>query len=732
VTQLVDSGLLSKEEFKAMKADSPFFIPNRRLMKDVEQGKNVGTKASYSGQSNQIKKRTGSERQSIDPTESMIMNTFNYAKAAKRNEVMQTLGKLVEKDPEKLRPFLSHVEKNTDEALNNRISRENLDDFVDEINAGFEVKKVKDLSKPNIVTYRVNGKVKHMQIENIDLLDNLTYLNTDQIVSFVEKTRKITNSMKALTTGIDPMFGVGKNVWKDLVTSFIQGKHLNNFPILNYAEHMKDLVGAMLSIGRATIGKPTQNYKEYTAMGQGFFSSAIGTDKNLLKETVAKYTGSQTLKAKASSLAKSPFKTTVNILEWFNNTLEKAPRYAQTSRTTRKLIKKGVDEYTAKMEGIYNGQEVTVNFRRSGAFSKGVDAFVPYFNAAIQGIDNTLRNLDPRNPTHLANVISKGITSLTVPAVMLYAMNHNNKDYNQLSDYIKDNNFLIPYGRKGEFIKIPKPREYGVLFGSLPERIARQYMDKDPKAWNNFYETVKLNWSPPNILLDNIAAPFVRNILSEEGRTWRGTPVVSANLLKLSPSKQYDENTSAVAKFFGAKLGFAPKKIDELMKSYLGGVAKLGIPATSSRAMNEKGVIKTAIEVLKKQVTADSKYNTDIADTFYTNMQNVSMKKADMDSEGKLKGKGETYIDSGTYVYSKASEAISELRKEQKAAKTNEEKDKIQEKMNNIMNKVNEDYKKNYLKKNKMGTYEREREFKRPDDTKSKSKKKKKDARYEV
>jgi predicted nuclease of restriction endonuclease-like (RecB) superfamily len=707
-TQLVDSGLLSKDQFKAMKAENPFYIPNRRLMKDVEQGKNVGTSASYTGQGSQIKGRVGSERQSIDPTESMLMNTFNYAKAAKRNEVAQTLAKMAEKDPEKLKPFLEIVEKNRNEAMNRNINMNNLDDFVDEVNAGFEIGKVQNLNKPNIVTYRVDGKVKHMMIKNAELLDNLTYLNTDQINSFVETVRKGTNSMKTLTTGINPMFGIARNIWRDVVTSYVQSKTLTKVPVANLVQHLTDLVGSFIG---STF--KTQNYKEYRAMGGGFFSSAIGTDKDLLAETVAKYAGSRTLKGKAANLAKAPIKKPIQVMEWFNNTLETLPRYAEYSRTVKQMTKKGADEYTAKLQGIYNGQEVTVNFKRSGEFAKGADAFVPYFNAAIQGIDKTIRTLDPRNPAELANVISKGVTGITVPALMLYAVNHDNKDYNQLSDYIKDNNFLIPYGRKGEFIKIPKPREFGVIFGSLPERIARQFVDKDPKAWKNFVETIKQNFMPPDILKDNLSAPYVRNVMSEEGRTWRGTPVVPQYLLNRSPGKQYDDNTSAIAKFLGEKIKFAPKKIDELMKSYLGGVAQLGIPATSKRALNEKGVINAAIEVLKKQVTADSKYSTDIADTFYKNMKNVSMKKADMDAEGKLKGKGETYIDAAGYVFNKASKQVSDLRSAQREAKTNEEKDKIQVEMNKVMTKINEDYSKNYLKKSNMTTIKRKREFKR-------------------
>jgi hypothetical protein len=258
-----------------------------------------------------------------------------------------------------------------------------------------------------------------------------------------------------------------------------------------------------------------------------------------------------------------------------------------------------------------------------------------------------------------------------------------------------------------------KPREFGVLFGSLPERLMEQHSEENPKAFKDFKETVLQNFLPPNVLLEGMNAPIIRNVMSEEGRDWRGNPVVPQNLLKQSPARQYDENTSAIAKFLGEKMNFAPKKIDNIIGSYAGVISQIGKPATSSRTLNEKGVISAVFETLKKQVTADSKYSTDIADSFYTYAEKVNMKKADMSADGKL-GEEETYIDSATFVFNNAVKQIADLRTEQKQAKSNAEKDKIQEKMNSIMDKVNQDYENNYLNKKKMNSVTRKKKFTRP------------------
>lgn len=705
-TQLVESGLLSGKDFRAMELSNPFYIPNKRVFAEIERAKPKAS-GGFVSQNQQVMAREGSERPVVDPFLSSIENTFNYAKAAKRNEVGQTLYKEIEKNPKAFEDLIEIVQKVDDPKydVGRAFDEGDFTGFIDNINQGFDVPGVKDISKPNIVRIRLHGENRFMRVKDPFLLDNLTNMHTDQISSMVNMVRKGTDVMKTVTTGVNPVFGLARNIWRDVITGFVQSKTTSNIPIVNYVGYMKDLVGAM-----GGMLKKSEGYKSYRADGGGFFSSAIGTDKNLLKETVAKYTGTTGFKKTALSI---PKKAILTPLEWLNNTLETMPRYAEYNRTLKKLRKAGVDEYTAKMEGIYNGQDVTVNFKRSGEITKDLDAFVPYLNAAVQGLDKTLRTLDPRDPKQLASVVSKGITGITIPAMILYAKNKDNPAYQQLSNYVKDNNFLIPYGRKGEFIKIPKPREFGVLFGSLPERLLEQHSKENPKAFKDFKETVLQNFLPPNVLLEGMNAPIIRNVMSEEGRDWRGNPVVPQNLLKQSPARQYDENTSAIAKFLGEKMDFAPKKIDNIIGSYAGVISQIGKPATSSRTLNEKGVISAVFETLKKQVTADSKYSTDIADSFYTYAEKVNMKKADMSADGKL-GEEETYIDSATFVFNNAVKQIADLRTEQKQAKSNAEKDKIQEKMNNIMDKVNKDYESNYTNKKKMNSVTRKKKFTRP------------------
>ncbi|WP_213471805.1 LPD38 domain-containing protein, partial [Paenibacillus dendritiformis] len=68
----------------------------------------------------------------------------------------------------------------------------------------------------------------------------------------------------------------------------------------------------------------------------------------------------------------------------------------------------------------------------------------------------------------------KATLAMTVPTAVLYAMNRDNPRYQELPENTKDNFFLIPIDGGEKFIRIAKPREFGVLFSGLPERLMRQ------------------------------------------------------------------------------------------------------------------------------------------------------------------------------------------------------------------------------------------------------------------
>jgi hypothetical protein len=572
---LVDTGILSKDQWKGYLEANPHYVPNQRIFDSIERPTfSNGAKKGFAGQTNPIKKGVGSQRKIVSPLESTIEHTDKYIKTAKRNEVMQTFIHNISQDPEAFKGIAEIVPtKDTPTDIMDTIHKNGVDGLMDELNAGFDQKP--DLSKGNVVTGIIDGQKVHVRVHDPELLDSITNLAPKAQHTVVKAVGQLTRWTKNLTTGINPVFSLTRNIFRDIPTAYINSKTTNNPVVFG-----KDLVGSLVS-----VLKNDDLYRSFKAVGGGH-SSPISSDVNLLAQSKNEILGKNNLK---SLLSKG-----IGKIENLNNALESAPRLAEYKRIT-----KNGTSYDAKMKGLFEANDVTVNFNKYGNVGKEVDAFIPYMNAALQGLDKTVR-IFKDNPVK-ASV--KAFTAITIPSIVLYTINHKDPNYQNLSDYVKDNNFLIPKG-DGTFIKIPKPRELGVLFGSDVERTLRAWNDHDPEAFAKFSDTIQDNFYPPT---RTILHPVLKDLPSN--KNFNNAPIVPGDLQNLSPRYQYDGRTSEPAKFIGNLTNISPKKLDYLAQSYGGVVSELGVPLTT-----KGGSIG---DTLKQKVTADPTFSNDALRNFY-------------------------------------------------------------------------------------------------------------------
>lgn len=592
---LVDTGLVSKEQWQAMRTLYKDYIPFQRLMDESELGI-TGAKAGFANQPNPVKRALGSERKTIESIETMIERIPAYVKAAKRNEVMQKLIGFMKSDAEGMAPWGEIVTSDT-----------------------------ANLTMKNVVAGRINGERIHVRLNDPQLLEALTKLSPQGQNAVVEFVRQGTRIMKMLTTGVNPVFSLARNIFRDLPMSYVSSKSTNNPAIW-----AKDLVGSLVDI----VGNK-EMYKSFKAMGGGH-SSSIAADRNILAESKARIQPGYFDPSKPAQMAGRLGKAAFGGLERLANVTETMPRLGEY----RRIVRQGGGSYESKVKGLFEANDITVNFNRSGDVSRSADAFIPYFNAAVQGLDK-LGRIFKDNPVQATG---KAIAAITVPTVALYAHNHNDPNYQRLSQWTKDNYFCIPKGN-GTFIKIPKPRETGVIFGALPERVLRQWQDRDPNAFEGFAETIKTNFVPPT---RTILAP-IGDIRAN--KNFIGAPIVPGYMENLSPKLQYDENTSNPAKWIGDKLNISPKQADYLIRSYTGVIGQLGIPALS-----EGGSVK---ETLIRQVTADPVYSNDVVTKFYDKKKKLDTSASDAKYTG---GQAESQDEKFRKLYGKIGDTISDTR----------------------------------------------------------------------
>jgi len=265
------------------------------------------------------------------------------------------------------------------------------------------------------------------------------------------------------------------------------------------------------------------------------------------------------------------------------------------------LIAQGKSEAEAAMQAIE-----LLDFTRRGASQtlSILTKLIPFLNARIQGMDvlyqasragiryATGQSLGERDANVGKKFLVRG-AMLAAIAVALEAMNDGDEDYEQLDEYIKNGNFIIPlkhFGLPGQFIAVPKPFEAGTLFATIPQQMYKTTTgDASTRQnaqlfWDQFSATFGVNPIPQFLL------PSIEIITNHNFYT--GLPLISEGKSRLSPELQYNTGTSQLAMMIGGLpifydfttgkfTGMSPIVIDKLISGYGGPIGTYMVEAVS-------------------------------------------------------------------------------------------------------------------------------------------------------
>ena len=619
----VKSGLIKEDVWKALKEKYPNYVPTYRVISETMGPKTLGTKQKYVDIPNPLKKATGSDKPVINPLEKSMELVDKTVKAAKYNEVGQSIVKELRGNPDSLGKWAEIIEDPGDDILKS-MDDTDIEGTIDLFNEQFDVtvKKPK-LNSPDIVRVMEDGKPVYIKINDRDFFDAVTGLLVPNLGKAESFGRLLTNPFKSMITTKNPVFAI-RNIFRDIPTAFINGSEHNPVKfVLNYIDASKDMANN------------SEMFQIYKALGGG--------ESNYVKNDLEKLYDKNI-----------PVLTAV---EKFNNFIESIPRYAEYKQT----VLKGGNTFEAKMKGLYNANEITTNFARKGNVTKAFDAWIPYLNASFQGLDKLVRQVK-ENP---GLTVGKGVIAVTIPAVAVGVMNKDNKYYDELSNRTKDNYYCIPnYGDKDSngvpktFIKIPKSREYSVMLATLFERSYRA-IKGEKGAFKGFGNTIATNFVPPT---DTILQPIF-NLKSN--KDFADRDIVPRALEGRSPRYQYDDQTTEIAKFLGDKLNISPKQIDYIVKSYTGIIGQLGTPiATKSTYTGD--VKNNILSPITTQFKADPLFSNEAVSQFYNNKDKLDTAAKDYKFIGKP---GKYYDESLRSQFNEYSDTMSDLYKELKTTK---------------------------------------------------------------
>jgi hypothetical protein len=219
-------------------------------------------------------------------------------------------------------------------------------------------------------------------------------------------------------------------------------------------------------------------------------------------------------------------------------------------------------------EAMYQAQDI-MNFTMSGDYSaiKFLIRVVPFLNARMQGMYRLARGARD----YPVGFMIKG-AALMVSTLALLARNWDDDDYERLEGWQKDMNYN--WFIDGNYYAFPRPFEVGLLFSTLPERLARSLLGRDDLQTSGHSlarglgETLAFNPIP------QLFKPMVEEFANYN--MFLGRDIVNQSMTGLDYNEQATPWTNQAAKMVGKALPDwsgpvqSPLRIEHTVRAYTG------------------------------------------------------------------------------------------------------------------------------------------------------------------
>ena len=557
---LVEGGVISQETSDLWAEMYPHYVPIRRA---GEHGLNINVPldTGRTGINAPIKRATGGSSNILPLFDTMAQRALQTYKAVAKNrfgvELKKTLGTTIGTEAADVDSVIEGVDRN-EELL----------------------QKGKNGRKPTFTVFEGGEKV------TFEITDTMydALKPTNEALTYTNKVaNKISNLHRGVLTEYNPSF-LARNIIKDAQDVLINSQH----PAKTYANFPK-AIKEMVTKGKW--------YTEYVKNG-GEQNTYFDRQTNTFSE------GEKSKFVKAIGMP-------LNAISTANNYIERLPRLAEyiASREAGRSIE----------VSMLDSARVTTNFAAGGDLTKFLNRNgATFLNASVQGVMQQVRNVREAKMNGL-----KGWAQLAgkcavagVPAIMLNAMLwEDDEEYEELSDYVKQNYYVVAKYGDGKFVRIPKGRTSSVIQNAL-EQTMNALTGNDEVDLESFTQLVITNLAPNNPVEDNILAPIIQ---VANNQTWYGDDLVPTRLQDLPNEEQFDESTDSLSVWLGEKTGASPYKINYLLNQYSGAIGDSLLPMLTPEAEAEKDtVIGKMTAPIRDAFTTDSVLKNQNVSDFYS------------------------------------------------------------------------------------------------------------------
>jgi len=425
----------------------------------------------------------------------------------------------------------------------------------------------------NMIAYLEDGEIRIMQVSP-DLMAGFASLKSENLSYFFKKAGQVSQWLKKGATST-PRFMV-LNLMRDFMSATVGSAGM----IGNPADFGRFMVNWVRGIN--SLMTEDEFYTGFLLHGGGL-SEFLATTPDELKKRVEGVMNSRNPKDFVLHPSKWPtaFAVGLDLVNTASRNTELLTRLAVYRTHLEKMEQQnpGRAHLLTSQLAAFASREGTIDFSRTGSQMKALNSLQPFLTASLAGTDKVMRSMFSANGDRLGTAM-RGFVMLTVPSLLLHALNHDQDWYREKSDWEKNAFWMFKIGNT--IMRIPKPFDYGMIFASLPERIFDYWYADNPRGareWAALFHQQAYGGSLEiGGWLDTILPPVSAYINARRNYN----PLVGGKIVKgerenVQATFQYSDSTSDMAvwlsEFLLDKTGFrglSPAKLDFWIRQTFG------------------------------------------------------------------------------------------------------------------------------------------------------------------
>ena len=627
---MVDTGYMKQWQLDAFEAMYPDYVPTYRV-KDNPQ---VGRNKNGGGSTFTIQTAKGSTEQIIHPFDSfseMVQRIVRMNMSNQTNLMFDrlyhefdgfgVLGRIIEQTESE---YNDNQTKSLQEIFKEKLEKADADsvdiaDVLIEIDSDRE-KFSGDANENNVITVQhPDGRKTYYSITD-PLFYKMMTNATDSGSKVLGVVGKLTHAMSALTTGSNPVFAM-RNFLRDFQNSVNYGTWATSYAdaitkwIKTFGEVWKgesaDYQGHLAQGGGGWTRIETGNAKSAQELRGMVFDNGKWSDNY----------STQTLKGKGKWAGKKLWEFAT--LARLNEVVEQTSRFVE-----EKYGKHDLTTASGRAEAFRAGQEVTVDFGRKGASgaARDIGNIVPFFNASLQGVYRTARQVTKQESGQAAKrfvktVLNTGATVALANAWMLLGMDDDDKEaFTYMSDDLKSKHLFIPnFLHFGDAPLIRIPIEQDPVAYAVNAMMTNVMWKGEADDWQIDFTTAMATIADG--LYPISGTIFDPWIATKTNKNWYGHRIVPAYMENWDPSTQYTDETAKMFVTLGRNIGVSPMMAQYVAQQYTGFLGQVVIPAMSDTDASNPAVamLNATVAYARQQLTSNPLKSNDVISLVYDN-----------------------------------------------------------------------------------------------------------------